>query len=181
LVWLAEAEATLGLCAALASVIPDWRTGSVQHSLETLLRQRIFQIACGYEDQDDADALRSDPRLKLVCGRLPDEPDLASQPTLSRLENAIDFKTCYRLAMVLLEIYLQERGRSGQPRRILIDADSTDDPTHGDQEGSAYHGYYQQHTPRHLSCQPRHRAHPGAGDWGDPDPVAGGEDRVSGG
>ncbi len=68
LVWLAEADATLGLCAALTARLPDWRTGSVRHSLETLVRQRIFQIACGYEDQDDADTLRSDPLLKLVCG-----------------------------------------------------------------------------------------------------------------
>jgi hypothetical protein len=144
LVWLAEADAALGLCAALAGAMPDWRTGPVQHSLETLIRQRLFQIACGYEDQDDADALRSDPLLKLVCGRLPEDPDLASQPTFSRLENAVDYKTCYRLAVALLAIYLQERGRAGVPRRILIDADSTDDPTHGEQEGSAYHGYYRQ-------------------------------------
>jgi hypothetical protein len=145
LVWLAEADAALALCATLAAAIPDWRTGPVQHSLETLVRQRLFQIACGYEDQDDADTLRTDPLLKLVCGRLPADPDLASQPTLSRLENAVDFKTSYRLAMVLLGIYLQERGRTGRTGRILIDADSTDDPTHGDQEGSAYHGFYQQH------------------------------------
>jgi len=145
LVWLAEADAALDLCAGLAAALPDRRTGAVRHTLETLLRQRAFQIACGYEDQDDADSLRSDPLLKLVCGRLPSDPDLASQPTLSRLENAVDYKACYRLARALLEVYLQERGRSGPPRRILIDADGTDDPTHGDQEGSAYHGYYQQH------------------------------------
>ncbi|SRR5579875_2088376 len=145
LVWLAEADATLGLCAALAAALPDWRTGSVQHSLEALLRQRLFQIACGYEDQNDATTLRHDPLLKLVCGRLPDDPPLASQSTLSRLENAVDFKICYRLALALLELYLKERGRSGRPRRILIDVDSTADPTHGEQEGSAYHGYYQHH------------------------------------
>ena len=75
------------------------------------MRQRIFQIACGYEDQDDADTLRRDPLLKLVCGRLPDDPDLASQPTLSRFENAVDFKACYRLARALLNVSLQERAR----------------------------------------------------------------------
>jgi hypothetical protein len=149
LVWLAEVDAALGLCGRLADAIPEWRTGSVQHSLEQLLRQRIFQIACGYEDQDDADTLRFDPLLKLVCGRLPDEPDLASQPTLSRFENAIDARTCRRLGDALLALYLEERGRDGRPNRILIDADSTDDPTYGDQEGSAYHGYYQQHMVRH--------------------------------
>jgi len=83
--------------------------------------------------------------LKLVCGRLPEDQPLASQPTISRLENAVDAKACYRLAAALLRLYLQERGRVGAPERILIDADGTDDPTYGDQEGSAYHGYYQQH------------------------------------
>jgi hypothetical protein len=145
LVWLAEADATLGLCRALATQIPDWRIGPARHSVETLVRQRIFQIACGYEDQDDADTLRSDPLLKLLCGRLPDGPDLASQPTLSRFENAVDFKACYRLARALLNVYLQERAHPDRPTHILIDADSTDDPTYGEQEGSAYHGYYGQH------------------------------------
>jgi hypothetical protein len=89
LVWLAEADGALGLCDALAACIPEWRRGAVRHSLRTLVRQRIFQIACGYADQNDADTLRADPVLKLVCGRLPESgADLASQPTFSRLENA---------------------------------------------------------------------------------------------
>lgn len=144
LCWLAEADTSLGLCAALAKHIPEWRHGSVRHSLETLVRQRVFQIACGYEDQDDADALRSDPLLKLVCGRLPDDVDLASQPTLSRLENAVDYKACYRLAFALVVLYLQEREHGGMPERIVLDFDGTDDPAHGHQEGVAYHGYYKQ-------------------------------------
>jgi hypothetical protein len=145
LCWLSEADTALGLCATLAQHIPEWRHGSVRHSLETLVRQRIFQIACGYEDQNDADTLRSDPVLKLVCGRLPDEADLASQPTLSRLENAVDAKACYRLAVALVQLYLDERGQDGVPERIVLDFDGTDDPAHGHQEGGAYHGYYQQH------------------------------------
>ena len=144
--WLGQAEATMGLCAAVAAVIPEWRRGPVRHSLPTLVRQRVFQIACGYEDQDDADTLRSDPLLKLVCGRLPEtDPDLACQPTLSRLENAVDRKRCYRLAMALGEVYLRERERAGVPTHIVLDLDGTDDPAHGQQEGSAYHGYYRQH------------------------------------
>src|SRR5690242_6112537 len=95
LCWLAEADTALGLCALLAQHIPEWRRRPGNHTLETLIRQRVFQIACGYEDQNDADTLRADPLLKLVCGRLPDQRDLASQPTLSRLENAVDFKSCY--------------------------------------------------------------------------------------
>jgi hypothetical protein len=144
--WLAAADAALGLCDGLARCLVDWRRGPVRHSLATLVRQRVFQIACGYEDQDDADTLRSDPLLKLVCGRHPDaDPDLASQPTFSRLENAVDRHTIRALALALLEIYLRERERLGPPRRVLLDFDGTDDPAHGEQEGVAYHGYYRQH------------------------------------
>jgi len=144
--WLAEAEEELGICVALADCVPEWRRGPVQHSRAALVRQRVFQIACGYEDQDDADTLRTDPLLKLVCGRLPEsEQDLASQPIMSRLENAVDRRACTRLARALLAIYLRQRGRDGTPRHIVLDIDSTDDPTHGQQEGAAYHGYYAQH------------------------------------
>jgi hypothetical protein len=120
----------------------------VRHSLSTLVRQRVFQIACGYEDQDDADTLRRrDPLLKLLCGRLPEAEadDLASQPTFSRLENAPDRHACYRLVEALVEVYLRERERDGAPARLVLDLDGTDDPTHGEQEGTAYHGYYRQH------------------------------------
>jgi hypothetical protein len=144
--WLEQAEMALGLCAAFAAAIPDWRQGPVRHRRETLVRQRVFQIACGYEDQNDANTLRHDPLFKLVCGRLPETGrDLASQPTLSRLENAVDRRSCYRLAVALGEVYLGEREREGLPRHIVLDLDGTDDPTHGAQEGSAYHGYYRQH------------------------------------
>jgi Transposase DDE domain group 1 len=132
---------------AIARFVTRWRPWSGSAS---------SVIACGYEDQDDADALRSDPLLKLVCGRLPDEADLASQPTLSRLENAVDAKACYHLALVLVQLYLQERGRDGIPERIVLDFDGTDDPASqrvperssargSHQEGVAYHGYYKQH------------------------------------
>ena len=144
--WVARAEAALGVCAALAGCVPEWRRGPVRHSLEALVRQRVFQIACGYEDQDDADTLRSDPLLKLACGRLPrSEADLASQPTLSRLENAVDRHAVERLAEALADLYVRERGRAGAPIRILLDLDGTDDPAHGEQEGVAYHGYYRRH------------------------------------
>jgi DDE family transposase len=144
--WLAEADAALALCATLARCIPDWRRRPGVHSLETLVRQRVLQIACGYEDQDDADTLRSDPLLKLVCGRLPDSGrDLASQPTLSRLENAVDRHAAERLAAALVDLYVRERGRDGPPACVLLDVDGTDDPAHGAQEGVAYHGFYQQH------------------------------------
>lgn len=144
--WVAEADTVLGLCATLAAAVPDPRRRRGRHTLLELLRQRIYQIVAGYEDQDDADTLRHDPLLKLVCGRLPDsDPDLASQPTFSRLENAFSARDCYRLAVALGEVYLAERERDGVPVHIVLDLDSTDDPTHGAQEGSAYHGYFRQH------------------------------------
>src|SRR5215831_6513640 len=149
LIWLARADDRLGISAACARALRDWRRGPVRHPLALLVRQRLLQIACGYEDQDDADTLRHDPLLKVVCGRPPHAPsaDLASQPTLSRLENAVDRRACYQLAQALVAIYLQERERAagGVPTHVLLDLDSTDDPTHGAQEGSSYHGYYRQH------------------------------------
>jgi hypothetical protein len=144
--WVAEADTALGLTAALAAVLPDPRRRRGRHTVLALLRQRVYQIVAGYEDQGDADTLRADPLLKLVCGRLPEsDSDLASQPTVSRFENAFSARGCYRLAAALGEVYLRERERDGEPTHIVLDLDSTDDPTHGEQEGRAYHGYYRQH------------------------------------
>jgi Transposase DDE domain group 1 len=144
--WVAEADVALGLTTALAAAMPDHRQRRGRHTVVDLVRQRLYQLVAGYEDQNDADALRSDPLLKVVCGRLPEsDPDLASQPTFSRFENAFSARDCYRLAVALGEVYLRERERDGPPRHIVLDLDSTDDPTHGEQEGSAYHGYFRQH------------------------------------
>ena len=143
--WLAEADAALGLCNQLAACLPP-RQRRGRHPLPALLRQRIVQIACGYEDQNDATTLRHDPLLKLVCGRLPDsDPPLASQATFSRLENAVDRHTRERLAQVLVACYIAQRGHAGPPQRILLDIDGTADPAHGAQEGVRYHGVYGQH------------------------------------
>jgi len=146
LLWLAEVDTALDLTPRRAAVIPDWRTRRSQHDMPTLLAQRVYQIACGYEDQDDADTLRTDPLLKQVCGRLPlSGADLASQPTFSRLANAVNARTCDRLAQALGARSLRERERDGVPTHLVLDLDSTADPTHGEQEGSAYHGSYRQH------------------------------------
>lgn len=146
LTWLAEADTELGLCESLARHVPEWRKREGRHSLAALVKQRVYQIACGYEDQDDSDTLREDPLLKLVCGRLPESGnDLASQPTICRMENAIDSGACYRMARALAELYVRERSRAGTPEKILLDFDATDDPTHGEQEESYYHGYFESH------------------------------------
>jgi len=105
-----------------------------------------LQIACGYEDQNDSNSLREDPLLKVVCGSLPESgTDLASQPTIWRLENAASRRSCHQIAEAIVELYLSERGKDGAPEKVLLDFDATDDPTHGEQEGSYYHGYHQQH------------------------------------
>jgi hypothetical protein len=144
--WLAEADQSLTVCEALAACIPEWRRRPV-HSLVTLVRQCVFQIACGYEDQNDATTLRADPLLKLVCGRLPlSGAELASQPTLSRLElQAADRHTVEAIAEALVALYVRERGRGGPPTRVVLDLDGTDDPAHGRQPEMAYHGFYRQH------------------------------------
>jgi Transposase DDE domain group 1 len=145
LVWLARIDEELGLCERIASHVPEWRTSSVSHPMLTLVRQRVYQIAAGYEDQNDSNSLREDPLLKLLLGRLPESGgDLASQPTISRLENAPDARSCLRMAQALGELYITERGKGGSPKRVLLDFDATDDPAHGDQEGAYYHGYYQE-------------------------------------
>jgi hypothetical protein len=144
--WLADAEREVGVCAALAACVPEWRRRAPRHSREDLVRQRVLQIACGYADQDDADALRADPLLKLACGRLPEsDPDLASQPTFSRLENAVDRHAVERLATALVDLYVRVRGRDGAPAGVVLDVDGTDDPAHGAQEGVGYHGYYRRY------------------------------------
>jgi Transposase DDE domain group 1 len=146
LAWLAHADAEIGVCAEIAAHVPDRRREARAHPLATLICQRVYQIACGYTDQNDATTLRHDPLLKLVCGHLPEsDAPLASQPTLSRLENAVTARDCYRIAMALGLVYLRERATIGLPLRIVLDLDATDDPAHGDQEGTRYHGYYRQH------------------------------------
>lgn len=143
---LADIDSELGVCEALAECVPEWRTGSARHSITDLVRQRVFQIASGYEDQNDANLLRSDPLLKLACGRLPeDSEDLASQPSLSRLENAPNRRALRLMAEALLELYIDRRAAAEEPSRVVLDFDSTDDPAHGSQEGVAYHGYFSQH------------------------------------
>jgi hypothetical protein len=146
LVWLSKMDREMDLCEAISECVPEWRKRRGQHSILSLVRQRVFQIACGYEDQNDSDTLREDPLLKAACGSLPESgTDLASQPTICRLENAATRSSCRQIAEVLFELYLKEREKDGPPGQVLLDFDATADPTHGEQEGSFYHGYYRQH------------------------------------
>jgi len=139
---LRELDEGLGLTRRLAACLRDKRTPhKVRHDLLLLLRQRIYQIACGYEDCNDADSLRRDPALKLAVGRTPQAEELASQPTFSRLENSVGWRECWAISEALLACYVA-RPRRRPPPRIILDVDATDDATHGQQELTFFHSYY---------------------------------------
>jgi hypothetical protein len=137
----------LGLTARLAACLPEWRqAGKIAHDLPTLIRQRCFGFACGYADANDAAQLKADPIHKRLVGRDPrTDPDLASQPTLSRFENAITPREVYWLTQTLADVVIahhQARLGATRVRRITLDLDPTDDPTHGQQELSFFNGHY---------------------------------------
>lgn len=142
---LRELDERYGLSEGVSGSLMDSRHPSwVIHELSSLVKQRVFSIALGYDDNNDAATLRSDPALKLTAGRLPEDLlDLASPPTLCRFENRITRKELRRLADWLFELYVKTH--PGPRDLVIIDIDATDDPTHGQQQLSFFHGYYEQH------------------------------------
>jgi len=145
-VLLKAADASLRLTARLAACLPDDRqSGKIRHELLELLRQRVYAIACGYPDGNDAARLADDPVHKMLVERDPIDGDpLASQPTLSRFENAVRPRHLYRMGEALAEVVIerQRRRRRGRARRIALELDPTDDPTHGGQQLSFFNGHY---------------------------------------
>jgi len=143
--FLREVENRIGLISKMTDCLRDRRhPGYVKHQLLALFKQRVFQIACGYEDGNDSDELRKDPVMKIACERLPDDKTaLASQPTISRFENCISGTDLYRIAEVFVDVFIQSY--SEPPEGIILDIDDTDDLTHGGQQltlFNAYHGDY---------------------------------------
>ncbi len=145
-VLLKAADAGLRLTARLAACLPDDRQpGKIRPELLELLRQRVYAIACGYPDGNDADRLADDPVHKMLVERDPIDGDpLGSQPTLSRFENAIRPRHLYRMGEALADVVIerQRRRRRGHARRIALELDPTDDPTHGGQQLSFFNGHY---------------------------------------
>ena len=139
-------DQALGLTEGLAGCLRDPRQpGKIGHSFQELLRQRVFAIALGHPDANDARELSDDPVHKLLLDRDPVHGDaLASQPTLSRFENTVETTDLYRMADVLADTVIERhRRRLGKRCRLItLDFDPTDDPTHGQQELSFFHGYY---------------------------------------
>jgi hypothetical protein len=143
---LKAADRRLQLTQALSACLVDKRQpGKVEHEIEELLAQRIYGMACGYADANDAARLTQDPVHKMLLGRDPAEgTDLASQPTLSRFENAVDRKQLYRMGEALADRVIERHRRRlhGRARRVTIDLDPTDDPTHGAQQLTFFNGHY---------------------------------------
>jgi hypothetical protein len=117
-----------------------------------MTRMRVYGILADYPDQNDHDVLRSDPIFKLICGRSISDDDLASQPTLSRFENAIDIASFFRLRDLLVNRFIASF--DDPPTQLTLDIDPFDDPTHGEQQLTFFHGYYDQYQylPRVITC-----------------------------
>jgi Transposase DDE domain group 1 len=130
--------------------------GRVRHSGLSLLRQRVYQIVAGYEDANDADRLRYDPTFQLLADQPLGQP-LSSQPTLSRWENTPSARELVCAHDGGLDAFVRLCGRQVRQRgEILLDVDSTDDPTYGQQQLSFFNGAYNQHMYHPLLIFERH-------------------------
>jgi hypothetical protein len=148
-----QLDEALGLTEQFAGALIDYRRGNaLTHTYLEMTRVRVYGILAGYEDQNDHDALRSDAVFKMIAGRSPEDKDLASQPTLSRFENAINPKSLFRLQDVLIDQFIAAFDEP--PRQLTFDIDTFDDATYGEQQLTFFHGYYDQYQyqPRVISC-----------------------------
>ena len=148
---LRQADRRLGLCAAVAAVLEDTRRrASCTHDALSLLQQRVYGLALGYEDLNDHDALRHDLAIQTAVGRT---AVLASSPTLCRWENRADREAARRIHEVLVEQFIASFKRP--PRKLILDFDATDDAVHGKQEGRFFHGYYDHYCflPLYVFCR----------------------------
>jgi hypothetical protein len=148
-----QLDEQLGLTRQFAEALSDRRNvGYIGHSFLEMTRMRVYGILADYADQNDHDVLRSDPIFKLLCGRSIVGDDLASQPTLSRFENAVDVGSFFRLRDLLIDQFIASFDEP--PRQLTLDIDPFDDPTHGQQQLTFFHGYYDQYQylPRVITC-----------------------------
>ena len=139
---LAAAERKLQIADRLAALIPDDRDPARSlHPVSEILRARILAIAAGYEDADDLDALRHDPAFKMALGRTPGAAlGLASQPTMSRWENAPDLRSAIRLTYAMIDLYCDSHGKP--PASVTLDIDDTFDAAHGEQQLAFWNGFH---------------------------------------
>jgi len=140
-----RADDRIGLISALADQVIDARQSSkVRHTVESLLRQRVVAIACGYEDANDFSTLACDPAMKLACGRAPkSDGDLGSQPTVSRFENRVSKKDVASMGYAIARCVVAQL--PARTRQVVLDIDAYEDPCHGQQEFEFFNGYYNSH------------------------------------
>jgi hypothetical protein len=149
-----QLDEQLGLTAEFAAALHDRRApAATVHSFQQMVRTRIYGILADYPDQNDHSVLRYDPLFKLLVGWSPEDPELASQSTLSRFENAIDIPSLWRLQDVLIDQFIASFPTP--PRHLTFDIDVFDDATHGQQQLTFFHGYYgqYQYLPRVITCK----------------------------
>ncbi|MFQ6024372.1 MAG: IS1380 family transposase [Acidiferrobacterales bacterium] len=147
---LRQADRLLGLSEAITRALTDpRRQASCHHDLKSLLRQRLYAIALGYEDLNDHEALRQDVALQTAVER---DRFLASASTLCRFENRADRESAWRLHEVLVDQFIDSFKRP--PKKLVLDFDATDDPVHGEQEGRFFHGFYRHYCflPLYVFC-----------------------------
>jgi hypothetical protein len=138
---LREVERRLDIASRLAACTRDPRApGRVVHALDEIIRTRMLMIAAGYEDANDADTLRRDPMFKLAMGRLPDDADLCSQPTISRFENLPDARALLRIGRAMVDHYCHSFRQV--PARIVLDIDDTFDAVHGSQQMRLFNAHH---------------------------------------
>jgi len=145
-----QVDRKLGLTRDLNKALHDpRRKGSCEHTQLTMLRQRIYGLALGYDDLNDHDTLRSDPALQTAVET---DKALASSPTLCRLENRADCDTAKEISILIVEQFIASFKKA--PTRLVLDFDATDDPIHGQQEGRFFHGYYDHYCflPLYVFC-----------------------------
>ena len=135
---LSAADRKLGLTAAAARCIADPRNPLlIKHAVRDMLRQRVYGLALGWEDLNDHKALRLDVAMQTAVGV---DREVASAPTLCRLESWADRATAVRLSELLVEQFIASFKTA--PKELVLDFDATDNPLHGQQEGRFFHGYY---------------------------------------
>lgn len=141
LIPIRQFDERIGFTRQIAEVINDHRDANLTaHSFVSKIRQRLFGILADYEDQNDHESLRRDPVFKMIAGRSPEDPKhLAGQSTLSRFENSIRANALFRLRDVLFDQFIASF--QARPAQITIDLDAFDDPTHGQQQLTFFHGY----------------------------------------
>ena len=147
---LSQVDKKLQLTKRLARVVTDPRVKKrCDHSTLNLLRQRIYGLCLGYEDLNDHDTIRKDIGLQTAVSS---DRDLASASTLCRFENRVDSKTLWTISEILVESFIESFEK--KPRELILDFDSTDDPVHGEQVGSFFHGYYDHYCflPLYVFC-----------------------------